>query len=181
MLRRGGCGAGSGRAPELPSPQTEPEPHRPAGEAPGRDGLFPFTGFFWSLSAPPLPACSPLFSLPGRFLESPRPAGDRAWWEAAERPGILHRRAAALMQPGLAGWGLPGPRAEALQPARTSRGLPGGCAASLSTTPHPANPGHLCSDAQGRPSGVRPLPSQGSHRAPGPCTAQQPGPPARRP
>lgn len=105
-----GCGAASGQVPEMPSPQTEPEPHRPAGEAPGRDGLLPFTGVFWSLRAPRrLPAarfspCQAAFwSLLGRPGTGP---GGRLLITWGSSWGSLHRRVAALMQPGLARVGL---------------------------------------------------------------------------
>ena len=55
-----------------------------------REGWFAsLHGGFLEPQHPPSPPCGPLFSLPGRFLESPRLAGDRTWWEAADRLGIL--------------------------------------------------------------------------------------------
>ena len=80
----GGVGPARDRASAQPSPQARRV--RRQGET---DGLFSLYRGFLKPQLLPSPLCSPLFSLPGCFMECPRLAGDRTWGEAADRPGIL--------------------------------------------------------------------------------------------
>ena len=186
MLQRGGCGAGSGRAPQLPSPQTEPEPHRPVGKAPGRDGLLPFTGVFWSLSTPPrLPAarfspCQAAFwSLLGWPGTGPGGRLLTAWGSSW---GSLHRRVAALMQPGLVQVGLAWASGRGSPACRDFAGAPRGACSLLEHHRH--TPQALASSAQTRRGALLEC-AHFSPKAltepPAPCAAHQPGPPAHRP